>query len=572
MMKDEISKLEIRRAENIIWNSAGDYGFRPDFKAFDKDGRAELYWNCIIGAARRHYDYPKLAELFKALDQYEESDTYEGLLWLGLENALYFKELPERPVLKDLRREYARSVIKQLAGTEDDRFYDFIALAHFTRVLGEEPRLGKYDTSLLDQLEFSPELTTDEIVSRAKDLFIRWFRITAELRKKERRLRPTVFGKKPGKQKGSRRYRRFGAGFADHPDDVYGGENTSGKREEHELRTKLSAGELREFMESKFGEPLYQPARMMDIERSLCTGNHSNCHLLFTKGEVVKSKIQNAFEALQKEREAAQIEKNRKNFYSDLPRNMTIISNLTERIQNSVLLHLEPTEVRANSGKLNGGLVWRAAKLDDDKVFSKTEQGDKGNLSIDILLDASTSQKRRQELVSCQGYIIAESLSRCGIPCRVMSFCSMTGFTIMRIFREYEQWNKNDKIFDYVSNGCNRDGLAVRAAHYLINENSYEHKVLIILSDVKPNDVIKIRDRNGGELSAYEYEAGLTDTALEVRRARADGISVVCVFTGNDEDLPGAKLVYGRDFARIQSLEKFADTVGILIQNQIKIM
>lgn len=325
-------------------------------------------------------------------------------------------------------------------------------------------------------------------------------------------------------------------------------------------------------MESKFGEPIYQPARMMDIERSLCTGNHSNCHLLFTKGEVIKSKIQNAFEALQKEREAAQIEKNRKNFYSDLPRNMTVISNLTERIQNSVLLHLEPTEVRANSGKLNGGLVWRAAKLDDDKVFSKTEQGDKGNLSIDILLDASTSQKRRQELVSCQGYIIAESLSRCGIPCRVMSFCSMTGFTIMRIFREYEQWNKNDKIFDYVSNGCNRDGLAVRAAHYLINENSYEHKVLIILSDVKPNDVIKIRDRNGGELSAYEYEAGLTDTALEVRRARADGIAVVCVFTGNDEDLPGAKLVYGRDFARIQSLEKFADTVGILIQNQIKIM
>lgn len=135
--EDEISKLEIRRAENIIWNSAGDYGFRPDFKAFDKDGRAELYWNCIIGAARRHYDYPKLAELFKALDQYEESDTYEGLLWLGLENALYFKELPERPVLKELRREYARSVIKQLAGTEDDRFYDFIAWHTLQESLGK---------------------------------------------------------------------------------------------------------------------------------------------------------------------------------------------------------------------------------------------------------------------------------------------------------------------------------------------------------------------------------------------------------------------------------------------------
>ena len=569
---DQVSKLQLRRAENIIWNSAGDYGFRPDFKAFDKEGKAELYWNCIIGAARRHYEYPKLEQLFKALDQYEEGDTYEGLLWLGLENALYLKELPRRPALEELRADYARSLTKQLAGTEDDRFYDFMALAHFTRALGEEPRLGRYDAALLDGLEFGPELSTDQIVERAKELFGRWFQISAQLKKKERRLQPSLFGRKMGKQKGSRRFRRFGAGFADHPDDAYGGENTSGKREEHELRTKLSAGELREFMESKFGEPMYRQSRMMEIERSLCTGNHRDCHLLFTRGDVIKGKIQNAFEALQKEKEAAQIEKNRKSFYSQLPRNMTVISKLSEKIQNSVLLHLEPTEVRANSGKLSGELVWRAAMLEDDKVFTKIEQGDKGNLSIDILLDASTSQKHRQELVSGQGYIIAESLSRCGIPCRVMSFCSMTGFTIMRIFRDYDQRNKNDRIFQYVSNGCNRDGLAIRAAHYLINESPYEHKVLIVLSDVKPNDVIKIRDRSGGELSAYEYETGLTDTALEVRRARADGISVVCVFTGNDEDLPGAKLVYGRDFARIQSLDKFADTVGMLIQNQIKLM
>ena len=83
---------------------------------------------------------------------------------------------------------------------------------------------------------------------------------------------------------------------------------------------------------------------------------------------------------------------------------------------------------------------------------------------------------------------------------------------------------------------------------------------------------MKIRARDGSEIAAYEYGAGLMDTALEVRRARADGIAVVCVFTGNDEDVPSAKMVYGRDFARIQSLDKFADTVGMLIQNQLKII
>ena len=72
------------------------------------------------------------------------------------------------------------------------------------------------------------------------------------------------------------------------------------------------------------------------------------------------------------------------------------------------------------------------------------------------------------------------------------------------------------------------------------------------------------------ELIPYDSQPGITDTALEVRRARADGISVICVFTGEDEDLPAAKLVYGRDFARVQSLDQMADTVGKLIQNQIK--
>ena len=47
---------------------------------------------------------------------------------------------------------------------------------------------------------------------------------------------------------------------------------------------------------------------------------------------------------------------------------------------------------------------------------------------------------------------------------------------------------------------------------------------------------------------------------------------MICVFTGVDEDLGSAKLVYGRDFARIQSLDKLADTVGTLIQNQIRIL
>ncbi len=47
-------------------------------------------------------------------------------------------------------------------------------------------------------------------------------------------------------------------------------------------------------------------------------------------------------------------------------------------------------------------------------------------------------------------------------------------------------------------------------------------------------------------------------------------IPVICVFTGNDRDLPAAQSIYGRNFTRSRNLDHFADTVGSLIQNQIR--
>ena len=146
----------------------------------------------------------------------------------------------------------------------------------------------------------------------------------------------------------------------------------------------------------------------------------------------------------------------------------------------------------------------------------------------------------------------------------------MTGYTILRIFRDYNAPRDNSKIFEYVSNGCNRDGLAIRAAHELLRDCPYEHKILILLSDVKPHDGLRIFSEDSAEFIGYEQEAGIRDTAAEVRRARADGIAVICVFTGDEEDLPSARLVYNKDFTRILSVDKLADAVGSLLQDQIR--
>ena len=40
---DGVTELQKRRAVNMVWNGAHDYGFEPDFKAYDAEGRAERY-------------------------------------------------------------------------------------------------------------------------------------------------------------------------------------------------------------------------------------------------------------------------------------------------------------------------------------------------------------------------------------------------------------------------------------------------------------------------------------------------------------------------------------------------
>jgi len=567
----EVNELQKRRAENMIWNAAKSHGFTPDFKAYDEKGQADLYWNTVIGAVRRHYDYPRIEALFRSFQTDEDADIYEALLWLGLENAVFEREKDERPVLLSLRRDYAERYLAQLRVVNDMPLCDLMYYAHYCRVLGRDTALDSYNEKLLNDLEFSREMDTDQIVARAKDLFERWFQIRLQEKQKEKKKNRFRIGIGKGK-KAKGRYRKFGLGFADHPSNLYGGQAVGRQDEEIQRLSSMSAQELRAFMEAKYGKSAFNERETRELEHCICVGNHAACHILITKGDKGSAKIQNGFEALQREREAKQIVMNRLFFTDHLAERRTAIDRLTAKIQNSVLLHLQPMTVRSNAGTLEGGRSWRALYLNDERVFCRTEQSDMGDLCVDILLDASTSQNSRQAIVSNQGYIIAESLNRCNIPCRVMSFCSMTGYTILRIYRGYQERNGNGRIFEYVSNGCNRDGLGIRLAHHLIDREHYEHKILIVLSDAKPNDVIKIHRKDDDTYINYEQQSAVRDTAFEVRSARADGISVICVFTGDDEDVPSAKLIYGRDFARIQSFDKLADTVGLLLQNQIKNM
>ncbi len=516
-----ITDLQKKRAENIIWNCAMDYSFVPDFKAYDNNGNVDIYWNIIFGAARRHYEYEKLEKLFAMLDKYKNSAVYEAIFWNALEPVLFRTELSDRPVLERIRP------------------------------VPEET-----------DLKFNAAMNTDEIVDTAKRFFFEHYGLYGDGKIRLKYRLPHL------RRMSVDSFLQRGRVFL-HKKGIYHGD-VVGWDGEYSLSSKLNESELREFLETKFGRSVYSAEHVAGLEKRLCSGNHKFTHLLYTKGEIGELRgIYSTFEMHQRKRQMEVIANNRAYYEQNLLQNRLHISKLSTNIMNSILLHMQPAHVKANSGKINPALAWRAAKLNDGMVFQKRENENAGDISVDILLDASHSQISRAKIISSQAYIISEALSKCHVPCRMMSFCSMSGFTIMRLFNDYSSCD-NSSIFDYYAEGCNRDGLAIRAAGELMSRTAYDHKMLIVLSDVKPLDIAKIRKNEQDVGVSYDEIRALTDTAQEVRRLRAEGISVVCIFTGADENLTSARMVYGQDFVRIRDFSFFADTVGKLIIDQMK--
>ena len=148
----------------------------------------------------------------------------------------------------------------------------------------------------------------------------------------------------------------------------------------------------------------------------------------------------------------------------------------------------------------------------------------------------------------------------------------------MRRFCGYS--DSTDSVFDYFAAGWNRDGLALRGAGYLMSMSRAEKRILIVLTDASPNDDRKLppapgNGRPNGQLSGhllsrdYSEDAGVEDTAEEVRRLRKSGTQVMAILNGSDGDTRAARKIYGNDFVRIEDIKQMAGAVGALLQKKI---
>ena len=569
-MKMKKESNERKRASNIIWTASGDYSFESEIKSYDDNGKADLYLNYIIGAVHKYYASSHLQNFFDDLAGDGDRELLENLMWIGLENCTFEKTKSERPVLERLRQNYAKKVLSQYNSLSANYILSEISIVHFQRALGKEPKMSRLAFDMLRDLEFDKSMNTEQIITRMNKIISVYFGLPAHSGKKRKQHYYTIhripflrlFSIVPTQHSGKINIKKAEPKKKHEPKQFIS----------HWFRfLELSGKHTEEDIQTLYGTAILPKAQTKVLEQVLCNGTHKNCHLYFRRGEL-KAVNANKNAVYHRNLALQQREKNKDHYHKNLARNNNNIAKLTNEIRNAILINLESSSSKSKNGKLVAGKVWRNIYLHDNKIFIKNLENGVADLSVDIMLDASSSQINRQEMIATEGYIIAESLTRCQIPVRVYSFRSQKNYTIINFFRDYNEINKNDKIFNYYAAGCNRDGLAIRTALYMMKDSPYEHKMLIVLSDGVPNDTEGI-PADKFTHAKYDYYIGtpsIKDTALEIRKGRQRGISVLCIFTGLDQDFPAIKKIYGHNLAYIKSQDRFANTVGILVRNELK--
>lgn len=302
------------------------------------------------------------------------------------------------------------------------------------------------------------------------------------------------------------------------------------------------------------------------LNYQLCRGAHEDCSLYYTDGILHNpAKINYQYKYAQ-----MQLSKNRRYYHENhriIKRN---IEMLTEMLRKSLVMRNEDDVCKGSAGILVPSRLWKLGRTEDTKLFNKVIKKDTSDFVVDILIDSSGSQSCRQAQVAVQGYMISEALSNIGIPHQVVGFCTFWDYTIMRRFRTYDDdRSMNQRIFEFMASSNNRDGLAVRATYDQLMKREEPNKVLIVLSDGRPNDQ-KVNRPGSRNPRLYEGEFAVRDTAFEVRRARALGIAVLGVFAGQDEDLGAEKKIFGKDFAFIRNIGNFSNVVGTYLKRQLE--
>ena len=586
----EDSRLELEnRIRNLLWTVSGDYklDMKPDISLFLRSRAIALYDGIKQGALARFYDKDLLGlYLVKKVFLQAGEGELTAVAQLCIEEAIGEKICEERPGIRSMQREAFEDILDQ----------------EFEEMPSQKDLLGRLKVAVLrrrlDGGEYGVErrmVPFMELVIRAgeaKDT-MELIRVIDEL---YNTLVDPMFERLHGNLErvlavtleelteyswedflSEEMYEEALESYVEQlTTNMTGMEDRSVTEEMEEKRHKkknitVVTPEMLEkaytYVELNYGKTYLSEAEEKRINYLMCRGVHSDCSLYFTEG-ILKNPAKRNYQY-----EYAKRLRNKNIWlYHDKHRIVKRnISVLTDTLRKSLVLRSETQTVLSDRGQIVPSRLWRIGRSRDAKLFEQELKGEASEFVVDVLIDASGSQMSRQGEVALQAYIISEALSNVEIPHRVMSFCTFWDYTILHRFREYDDpRTANENIFNYVTSSNNRDGLAIKTAGYGLLAREEENKILIVLSDGKPYDVLVNRP-NARNPKPYQGKEAISDTATEIRHLRNLEVSVLGVFAGEEKDLATEKKIFGKDFAYIRDIKNFSKIVGRYLTKQLEI-
>lgn len=586
----EDSRLELEnRIRNLLWTVSGDYklDMKPDISLFLRSRAIALYDGIKQGALARFYDKDLLGlYLVKKVFLQAGEGELTAVAQLCIEEAIGEKICEERPGIRNMQREAFEDILDQ----------------EFEEMPSQKDLLGRLKVAVLRRRLDGGEYRVERRMVPFMELVIRageakdtmeLIRVIDEL---YNTLVDPMFERLHGNLErvlavtleelteyswedflSEEMYEEALESYVEQlTTNMAGMEDRSVTEEMEEKRHKkknitVVTPEMLEkaytYVELNYGKTYLSEAEEKRINYLMCRGVHSDCSLYFTEG-ILKNPAKRNYQY-----EYAKRLRNKNIWlYHDKHRIVKRnISVLTDTLRKSLVLRSETQTVLSDRGQIVPSRLWRIGRSRDAKLFEQELKGEASEFIVDVLIDASGSQMSRQGEVALQAYIISEALSNVEIPHRVMSFCTFWDYTILHRFREYDDpRTANENIFNYVTSSNNRDGLAIKTAGHGLLMREEEKKILIVLSDGKPYDVLVNRP-NARNPKPYQGKEAISDTATEIRHLRNLEVSVLGVFAGEERDLATEKKIFGKDFAYIRDIKNFSKIVGRYLTKQLEI-
>ena len=570
------------RIRNLCWTVSGDYSLnlKLDTVSFAKSPYVSLYDAVKQGAFSRYFDRNAFGlYLVKKLYYGADEQPLTNLAQMAVDSAVYRKVSRERPGVLEIRKKAFSDILEYDFTRLAAMYIGQIKIAVMQEAVRGESLVQARMRKALDMLK-SLEDTEDVMdIIRVVDELYNWL-VDPYFERNHGNLEKVLavtleelkeFSWKDYLEEEAMEEELTQVMTRMEQAVTQTAEVPSDSEEKKEIRRKKilvdaeAAAKMYSYIELNYGRSYLTPGEQERMNRSLCRGAHADCSLYFTDGilsNMVKKNYQSEY--------ARRARSDNLRVYGHHMRvSRRNIEQLSDTLRRALTVRSERESVRSEYGTIVPARLWKLGRSNDRKLFEREVKKDSSEFVVHVLIDASGSQRSRQSLVALQGFIISEALSIVGIPHRVMGFCTFWDYTVMQRYRDYDDPREaNKRIFEFHASSNNRDGLAIRAAAASLRERPEENKVLIVLSDGRPNDIIVNRPSSKNP-APYFGDYAVRDTASEVRKVRAEGISVLGVFAGEEQDLQAEQKIFGRDFAYIRDIMNFSSIVGLYLRRQL---